>query len=100
MGWLIAYDIADAKRWRKVYHLVRSVGFRLQYSLFWADIDAQTAHKLADELKSIIDPKADDIRFYPLDDDDEVLLAGPKPWPEGTMHAAARRFDRCWRDVP
>ena len=97
MGWLIAYDIADPRRWRRVYRLVRATGFRLQYSLFWADISAAQARALATELGRIIDWKEDDVRLYPLDEDAPVMLGGPKPWPDGIGHAAALRFDKCWR---
>lgn len=100
MGWLIAYDIACPRRWRAVYRVVRRTGHRLQYSLFWADIDAAQARALADELGALIDWRADDVRLYPLDDDAPVRMMGPRPWPDGVTHAAARRFDRCWTEDP
>lgn len=100
MGWLIAYDISDAKRWRAVYRIVRGVGYRLQYSLFWADIDAAEARELAEALAAVIDARADDVRLYPLDDDATVRMMGPKPWSDGVAHAAARRFDKCWNNDP
>lgn len=98
MGWLIAYDIAEPRRWRAVYKLVREVGFRLQYSLFWADISAGQARELADRLGKVIDWAEDDVRLYPLDDDAPVLLGGVRPWPDGIGHAAARRFEKCWKN--
>ena len=32
--WIVAYDIRDPKRLRKVYEVVRDHGDRLQYSVF------------------------------------------------------------------
>lgn len=94
MGWLIAYDIVEQKRWRDVHALVRAHGYRLQYSLFWADIDHAAARRLADGLRPLVDPRQDDVRLYHFPDRAEAWLLGAPLWPEGVGHAAARRFAR------
>lgn len=96
MAWLIAYDIRDPKRWRKVYRLVCEHGYRLQYSLFWLPVDRKTLLRLEAALKRVIDPSTDDIRFYPFPDDAFAWLCGPCPWTEGVHHVFAERFGRCW----
>ena len=93
MGWLIAYDISSPRRWRRVYRLVREHGWRLQYSLFWADIDGRGAERLAAALTPLIDLREDDVRLYFLPDGAFVRMDGPRPWPRGVDHAAVRRFD-------
>lgn len=98
MGWLIAYDISCPRRWRRIYRELRSVGYRLQYSLFWADIDGPAAEALARRLMTLMDLRADDIRLYHLPDAAPVRFRGPKPWPDGIDHAAARRFGGCFVD--
>ena len=98
MAWLIAYDISDQRRWRRVYRRVGRVGYRLQYSLFWADITDAEARTLAEDLADLIDATQDDVRLYPLDEHDQVFCWGQRPWPDGVAHAAAKRFARCWQD--
>lgn len=98
MGWLIAYDISCPRRWRRVYRLARERGWRLQYSLFWADIDRRGAERLAAALTPHLDLREDDVRLYFLPDGAFVRMAGPPPWARGIEHAAARRFHDCRED--
>jgi CRISPR-associated protein Cas2 len=44
--YLIAYDIHDSKRWRKVYELIRGYGERLQLSVFRCLLDDRQREKL------------------------------------------------------
>ena len=92
MGWLIAYDIADPRRLRAVHERVRESAFRLQYSLFWADVDHGGARRIARELEPLIRLREDDVRLYHLPSRAPARLLGPLPWPSGVGHAAARRF--------
>ena len=63
---LLAYDIADPRRLARVHRTVKRQGLPLQYSVFLiADTPAVLDGLLA-ELDDIIDPRADDIRVYPL----------------------------------
>jgi CRISPR-associated protein Cas2 len=91
VGWLIAYDISCVRRWRRIHRLLREEGSKLQYSLFWADIDAREARRLADRLNRIVDD-VDDVRLYNLPDGARVELLGPSQWPSGVSDAAALRF--------
>lgn len=100
MGWLVAYDIADPKRWRRVYASVGEYGYRVQYSLFWLPSDRATGLALARHLETVIDPGADDVRLYPFPDNAWARLYGRPPWEEGVDDALYRRFGRCWRARP
>ena len=96
MAWLLAYDIMDPKRWRKVYSIAKTNGFRVQYSLFWLPIDLKRQQIIELQLGEIIDPFRDDVRFYPLSDKAWAWLTGPCPWQEDVYHIFARRFSPYW----
>jgi CRISPR-associated endonuclease Cas2 len=69
MGVLIAYDIADPRRWRRVYKRVQAEAARLQYSLFYGELTSREVDLPAADLARSIDPSADDVRLYQLPDD-------------------------------
>jgi len=37
-AFLVAYDITEPRRWRRVYRILRGVGDPIQYSIFQADL--------------------------------------------------------------
>ena len=96
MAWLLAYDITDPRRWRKVYSIAKTNGFRVQYSLFWLLIDLKRQQIIELQLGEIIDPFRDDVRFYPLLDKAWAWLTGPCPWQEDVYHVFAGRFSPYW----
>jgi CRISPR-associated protein Cas2 len=64
---LLAYDISmDPKRLVRVHRTVREWGIPLQYSVFLIPATPVRLRGLLEELESVIDPKLDDIRIYPL----------------------------------
>jgi CRISPR-associated protein Cas2 len=64
--WLVAYDICDDTRLRKVYDIVRSHGDRLQYSVFLCDLDPIEKLGLLSELRPVIDHRVDSIVLIDL----------------------------------
>jgi len=73
--WIIAYDIACPRRWRRLYRLVKDHGARLQWSVFVAtDPRFKPAAFLAQAAR-IVDPKADDVRLYRISG--QVTKAAP-----------------------
>lgn len=92
----MAYDIADPKRWRRVYKIATTEGFRLQFSLYWLPITTPRQRQLESVVQQIIDPRFDDVRFYFFPQDAWAWLSGPCPWPEGVQHVFSRRFAPCW----
>lgn len=66
--WLVAYDIRDPKRLRKVYDVVRDHGDRLQYSVFLCDLDPMEKIGLMSELRDVIKHVEDSIAFIDLGD--------------------------------
>jgi CRISPR-associated protein Cas2 len=89
MGWLIAYDISDIKRWRRVYHRVRADAWSLQYSLFHAEMKDGEARTIVADLARMIDPKTDDVRAYRLLSQLQPRLGGRTISPEGVMTGVA-----------
>ena len=65
---LIAYDVMDAKRLRRVARVMQSYGVRVQRSVF----ECRISHKLLDELmkkiSSVIKHREDRVHIYRLCD--------------------------------
>jgi CRISPR-associated protein Cas2 len=64
MAWILAYDIACPRRWRRVYRLARERGVRLQWSVFLITEAQFDPRRFLAEAARIIDPRADDVRLY------------------------------------
>lgn len=64
--YLVAYDIADAKRLRKVARTCEDFGLRRQYSVFVCRISATDLVRLRSRLYDIIDLDKDQVLFIPL----------------------------------
>lgn len=64
--WLVAYDIREDVRLRKVHDIVRSHGDRLQYSVFLCDLDPIEKIGLLSELRLVIDHRQDSIALIDL----------------------------------
>ena len=67
MRYVISYDISDDKRRRKVVKVLEGVGYRVQYSVFEADLSRKQLADLQKRLKPYVKPKTtESIRFYQL----------------------------------
>ncbi|SFF47387.1 CRISPR-associated protein, Cas2 family [Fontimonas thermophila] len=83
-GYLIAYDIADARRWRRVHRLVSGIAVPIQYSVFLAPcLTRRELDQSVEQLRAQIHDKQDDIRIYPLPTPPTVYFYGPNPLPAG-----------------
>ena len=65
-SWLVAYDIADPKRLRKVATACEDYGVRRQYSVFLCRLSATDFVRLRSRLYDLIDLQADQVLFIPL----------------------------------
>jgi CRISPR-associated protein Cas2 len=65
-SWLVAYDICDPKRLRKVAQTCEDFGCRRQYSVFFCRLSATDMVKLKSRLYDIIDLQEDQVLFIPL----------------------------------
>ena len=83
--WLIGYDVAQPKRLRRVYRLLRKVAVPVQYSVFLAEETAQGIRRIRDELAALINPREDDVRIYLLPAHADVAYYGKRALPEGLL---------------
>lgn len=70
---LITYDVntetqAGKRRLRQVAKVCQNYGQRVQHSVFECVIDGLILTKIQHQLKNIIDPEIDSIRYYYLGD--------------------------------
>jgi CRISPR-associated protein Cas2 len=65
--WVIAYDIADDRRRRRVATLLESRAARVQESLFEERMTKHAANRLFAELKALCGA-GDSLRLYPITD--------------------------------
>jgi CRISPR-associated protein Cas2 len=64
--WLVAYDIRDEVRLRRVHDIVRCYGDRLQYSVFLCDMDRVEKLGLMSALREVIKHNSDSVAFIDL----------------------------------
>ena len=69
---IVAYDIADRKRWRRVLTIVEGYGDRLQLSVFQCRLTARRRIELAARLEEVIRPDRDSVLFLDLGPADKV----------------------------
>src|SRR5262249_18829421 len=65
-SWLVAYDISDPKRLRKVALTCEDFGARTQYSVFLCRLSATDFVRLRSRLYDLIDLEEDQVQFIPL----------------------------------
>lgn len=79
---LVAYDIRDPARLRRVHKKMKGFGLPLQYSVFICDLDAAERLRLFRDLVDLIDASVDCIAVVELGNVDEprgFTFLGPKP---------------------
>lgn len=74
-AYVVAYDIADPKRWRRVFRLMKGYGRWLQLSVFHCRLDGGRRIRMAVELERVIDATADHIVILDLGPAEDVELA-------------------------
>lgn len=68
--WLVAYDIRDDVRLRRVHDIVRSHGDRLQYSVFLCDLTPIEKLNLKSALREVLNQQVDSVVFIDLGEPD------------------------------
>jgi CRISPR-associated protein Cas2 len=64
--YLVAYDIRDPKRLRKVAEVCADFGYRRQYSVFLCRLTAVNQVRMKSRLYEIINLEQDQVLFVPL----------------------------------
>jgi CRISPR-associated protein Cas2 len=65
-SYIVAYDISDPKRLRKVARCCEDYGVRKQFSVFMCRLSATDFVRLRSRLYDLIDLSADQVLFIPL----------------------------------
>ncbi len=83
-SYIVAYDICDDKRLRKVFQVMRGFGDHLQYSVFECQLTPADVVRLRGELNKIIHHDEDQVLFIDLGPaegrGDRVITALGKPY--------------------
>lgn len=88
--WLLAYDIREPKRLRRIHAYLCRHGVPLQYSVFGLELDEPGLRRILDDLASLMDTSVDDIRAYHIPERSRVWTIGQQALPEGVeLHATA-----------
>ena len=66
VGYLVAYDICNPKRLRKVAQTCEDFGFRRQYSVFLCRLSATDFVRLRSRLYDLLHLQEDQVLFIPL----------------------------------
>jgi CRISPR-associated protein Cas2 len=61
--YIVAYDISDPKRLRKVHKVMKGFGVPLQYSVFSCDLTATELVRCETALRDVMDTKTDQVLF-------------------------------------
>ena len=69
---IVAYDIADRRRWRRVLTIVEGYGDRLQLSVFQYRLTSRRRVELAARLEEVIRKDQDSVLFLDLGPADKV----------------------------
>ncbi|MBC5797775.1 CRISPR-associated endonuclease Cas2 [Sphaerospermopsis sp. LEGE 00249] len=64
--YVIAYDIPDDKRRKKIADVLEGYGQRVQYSVFECQLNTEKYNDLRRRLRKIVKLEEDNVRFYPL----------------------------------
>jgi len=91
--WLVAYDIADHRRLARVHRCLTKELVAVQYSVFMGELDDQRLARIERRLARLIDPRADDVRFYVLTRASRIEVIGAALLPEGVMLPDPRPTD-------
>lgn len=74
-AYVVAYDISDPKRWRRVFKLMKGYGRWLQLSVFHCRLDGGRRVEMASALERTIDTTADHVVILDLGPAEDVELA-------------------------
>ena len=74
--YIVCYDIADDKRLRNVYKIMRGFGERLQYSVFMCELSDKERVVLEGKLLDVINQDEDQVLFIPLGKRDSRYVQG------------------------
>ena len=99
-AWLVAYDIRQPRRLRRVHRQLRKEGVPAQYSAFTVEADDEQIERLLERLRALIDEREDDLRAYHLPAHCTVWSLGAQHWPDGICLSGTRAARLLMDAVP
>ncbi|WP_420636125.1 CRISPR-associated endonuclease Cas2 [Candidatus Palauibacter sp.] len=86
--YFVTYDIADPKRWKKVFKTMKGYGYWLQLSVFQCRLTARRRSEMAADLEELIKPSEDHVLIVDVGLADRV---SPRVESLGKTYAAPTR---------
>jgi CRISPR-associated protein Cas2 len=74
-SYIVAYDISDDRRWRRVFRLMHGYGRWLQLSLFQCRLSGARRIEMAMRLEDLIKPGEDHVLILDLGPADDIGIA-------------------------
>lgn len=74
--YLLAYDICEPRRLRRVHYYLRKRGLAAQESVFFLHASEAELKEILDEVAELMELREDDLRAYPIQHPAEVWLTG------------------------
>ena len=74
-AYVVAYDISDPKRWRRVFKTMKGYGRWLQLSVFHCRLDGGRRAEMAMALEQLIDRETDHVIILDLGPAEDVEFA-------------------------
>jgi len=74
--YLLAYDVRNEKRLRRVHYFCKKHGIPLQRSVFLVKADTVDLDEVVDGVRARVDDKVDDVRLYPVTHPGAIWAAG------------------------
>lgn len=74
--WLVAYDITEPARLRRVHRFMCRQGLAQQYSVFLVEMTPLQARQMRETLQGMVDARTDDVRMYALPQRYEMDVLG------------------------
>ncbi|MCB1975232.1 MAG: CRISPR-associated endonuclease Cas2 [Burkholderiaceae bacterium] len=93
---IICYDITCPRRLGRIHRYLKRVACPLQYSVFLFTGTAIQLERCLARLATLMDPREDDIRAYPLPERGYRMCFGKTPLPDGVHWSA---LPRPWQDA-
>lgn len=81
-SWIVAYDIREPRRLRRVHRYLKKVGASAQYSVFALEAKDLAMDRIISDIDAII-AVVDDVRAYHVPERCEVWTLGAQSLPEG-----------------
>jgi CRISPR-associated protein Cas2 len=90
MRFVLAYDVSDPRRLRRLARFLEKRALRCQYSVFLFQGDRAAVVRLLDEVRPLLDEDQDVIQAWPVAaaSDPELVRGSPRPlFPAGVVLA-------------